>query len=329
MIKIIPVKRKEKTIGKYKLEASAARAIGRREEMEEIEEEEEEDYEPPEPTMKLSHAFLVVLLLHLIAVAGVFGFNQMKSRQMAMEKANQEKQIAGQEFKEVGQNGVGVNKGKLINEERESGPLVGEGVKEQQLVGVGGKVQPTSHTVVAGDTLTRIAGKYGVSVEELQRLNGLGSNSILRVGQVLRLPGMSKGSNEVDGVSKTAVASVTNGVGVAEPISGVIPPKQNSGVVSGKGDVSKAQTFQAIERRDEVVSRTNVEAVKPSGSNVENKGEAEGKYRIYEVVAGDNPYKIAKKYKVSYQELLRVNNIDDPRKLRIGQKLKIPEKTAE
>jgi LysM repeat protein len=47
----------------------------------------------------------------------------------------------------------------------------------------------------------------------------------------------------------------------------------------------------------------------------------------YVVAKGDNPVTIAKKFKVSYDDLLALNHIDDPRKLKIGQKLLIPEKT--
>ena len=46
--------------------------------------------------------------------------------------------------------------------------------------------------------------------------------------------------------------------------------------------------------------------------------------KTYTVVKGDNPVSIAKKHKVSESELLAVNHIDDPRKLKIGQKLIIP-----
>ena len=48
--------------------------------------------------------------------------------------------------------------------------------------------------------------------------------------------------------------------------------------------------------------------------------------KVYVVVKGDNPVTIAKKLKVSYDELLALNHIEDPRKLQIGQKLRIPEK---
>ena len=49
--------------------------------------------------------------------------------------------------------------------------------------------------------------------------------------------------------------------------------------------------------------------------------------KTYVVARGDNPVTIAKKFKVSYDELLALNHIDDPRKLRVGQKLVIPTKS--
>lgn len=50
--------------------------------------------------------------------------------------------------------------------------------------------------------------------------------------------------------------------------------------------------------------------------------------KTYVVAKGDNPVTIARKFKVSYDALLALNHIDDPRKLQIGQKLLIPAKTA-
>jgi nucleoid-associated protein YgaU len=46
--------------------------------------------------------------------------------------------------------------------------------------------------------------------------------------------------------------------------------------------------------------------------------------KTYIVKKGDNPVTIAKKLKVSYSDLIALNHIDDPHKLRIGQKLLIP-----
>ena len=50
--------------------------------------------------------------------------------------------------------------------------------------------------------------------------------------------------------------------------------------------------------------------------------------KVYVVAKGDNPVTIARKFKVSYDDLLALNHIDDPRKLKIGQKLLIPEKVS-
>jgi len=47
--------------------------------------------------------------------------------------------------------------------------------------------------------------------------------------------------------------------------------------------------------------------------------------KTYVVKKGDSPVGIAKKLKVSYNDLMTLNHIDDPHKLKIGQKLLIPE----
>jgi LysM repeat protein len=58
-----------------------------------------------------------------------------------------------------------------------------------------------------------------------------------------------------------------------------------------------------------------------SSSPAEAGGESA---KVYMVQKGDSPAGIAKKFKVSYADLLRTNNIEDPKKLQIGQKLVIP-----
>jgi LysM repeat protein len=50
--------------------------------------------------------------------------------------------------------------------------------------------------------------------------------------------------------------------------------------------------------------------------------------RVYTVVKGDNPVTIARHLKVSEADLLELNQITDPRKLQINQKLRIPAQTT-
>lgn len=66
-----------------------------------------------------------------------------------------------------------------------------------------GEVTPTTHTVVAGDTLSSIAAKYNTSVDELVSLNEL-----LKIGQVLKLPA-SESIKVGDWVVPTRLVSYT------------------------------------------------------------------------------------------------------------------------
>ena len=46
--------------------------------------------------------------------------------------------------------------------------------------------------------------------------------------------------------------------------------------------------------------------------------------KTYVVRKGESPYTIADKFKVDATALLKLNGIDDPKKLKIGQTLRIP-----
>lgn len=60
----------------------------------------------------------------------------------------------------------------------------------------------------------------------------------------------------------------------------------------------------------------------PAASGIKDSG------KTYTVVKGDNPVTIARRLKVSEADLLELNQITDPRKLQINQKLRIPEMHA-
>jgi LysM repeat protein len=113
-----------------------------------------DDYDSEgEPGMKLSQAFIVVLVLHILAVAGIYGFNKL-----------QEKPAVPTAKKEM------------------AAP-----VAPQTAAAVQAKPEavPQTYTVVAGDTLRRISSKFKTSIEAIEKANNLTSTSILKVGQVL------------------------------------------------------------------------------------------------------------------------------------------------
>jgi len=82
--------------------------------------------------------------------------------------------------------------------------------------------------------------------------------------------------------------------------------------------------------RDE--ARTSGLPSKPPAKDDREKSTGHGKVpassgKVYTVGKGDKPVTIAKKLKVSYDDLMALNHIEDPRKLQIGQKLLIPKTT--
>ena len=178
---------------KKKLRASTARRA--------IAVSDEADYEEmSEPNMKLSRALLIVLVLHVVAVAGIIAFNSIKSRQGAFPQRS------------------------------------------------------TSTGAVKNDA--------------------------------------------ADPASK--------------PQPG--PTTMNSAVAPAREEIKAALPVSKGPAKEETAKPALPVNAAPAGEN------------FYVVAKGDNPVKIAKKLKVSESELLAVNNIDDPRKLQIGQKLIVPTK---
>lgn len=67
------------------------------------------------------------------------------------------------------------------------------------------KVTQSKYTVAKGDTLSKIGKKFGVSVSQLKRANGLSSDT-LRAGTRLKIPGLSSTAS-TDVVTESATAS--------------------------------------------------------------------------------------------------------------------------
>jgi LysM repeat protein len=78
------------------------------------------------------------------------------------------------------------------------------------------------------------------------------------------------------------------------------------------------------EQKNQPVTTSSAAPQKSSSAKSPIKVADSGK--IYVVAKGDNPVSIAKKFKVSYDDLIALNHIEDPRKLKIGQKLLIPQR---
>ncbi|HEV2841339.1 MAG TPA: LysM domain-containing protein [Chthoniobacterales bacterium] len=124
--------------------------------------------------------------------------------------------------------------------------------------------------------------------------------------------------------------------GPRPPISSAIVPAKTAPVPSTKSEGPTVVTSTvASARSDEpkvaklpakpvVKEERKSDPAKPA----ETSSAKSDSPKTYVVAKGDNPVSIAKKLKISYDALMAVNQIDDPHKLKIGQKLIIPAKST-
>ena len=133
-------------------------------------------------------------------------------------------------------------------------------------------------------------------------------------------------------VHVVAVAGIIafNAIKTRQGSAAPAPARVGNPVNSALGSTIKAGASASPTRTEQKGSAKPV--AKDSGKidhpkQNENAKSAPGPAKVYVVAKGDNPVTIAKKFKVPYDDLIALNQIEDPRKLQIGQKLLIPSKT--
>ena len=216
-----------------------------------------DEHEVEEPNVKLSRAFIVVLLLHVVAVGGIFAFSALKDRQQAGGTASKGRLAGGRESFQA-------NAATTTNQ-NELTPAAN-----------------STHRVKPGETLATIAMANGLSPHDLELANNLKPGAVLTPGKDLVVP------------EKAALRPV--------PLN-----------VQKLVENPKAAT----------TPRTASNAAPDKSGAGPDKGTEEAS-RTYVVQRGDTPALIAKRLKVSAAELLKLNNIQDPRKLQVGQRLAVP-----
>ncbi|MFL6568161.1 MAG: LysM peptidoglycan-binding domain-containing protein [Chthoniobacterales bacterium] len=136
----------------------------------------EMDYEEmAEPNMKLSRALLIVLVLHVVAVAGIIAFNTIKSRQGAFPQTTTKATPAASASAkpEASASPAAVAKAPDATPARAL-PVTPEGAN--------------TYTVAKGDNPVKIAKKLKVSESELLAANHIDDPRKLQIGQKLIVP---------------------------------------------------------------------------------------------------------------------------------------------
>ena len=195
--------------------------------------------------------------------------------------------------------------------------------------------QQQEYRVVAGDTLSKIAAKFGVSSSLLQSFNKISNPNLIRIGQKILIPGVVVDQPE----PAPAPTPAPEPEPAPEPVAPAPAPQVEYRVQSGDtllriaykfGISTKAlQDFNSITNPNRIsigqllkiptsTTNTNVEQAAPE-PDPEPAVPA-----TYKVVAGDTLWGISRKLGVRSSELAELNGINNTNFIRVGQVLKIP-----
>ena len=183
------------------------------------------------------------------------------------------------------------------------------------------------HTVRKGETLGKIAKKYGVSAGEIARTNKLSSKHRLTIGQSLVIPVPSAA------VTRRAQKPTETVYAERAPKEKSAPTAENG---SQKYTVRAGDTFWDLAKKFGLTTSAIRQA---------NRMEAHDRLQIgqtlvipqaggtkpsrdggfwYTVRRGDTILRIATKFGVTIAQVLAFNSLDDPDEIHVGQKIRIP-----
>ena len=211
------------------------------------------------------------------------------------------------------------------------------------------------YVVRRGDSLWSISKKYGISVDELKRMNNLSSN-LLSVGQTLRVKGVPETNNEIYVVkSGDTLYGIASRFGVnvddlrrynnlsgnvlsigqqlfiptGQMVDDVIGTDYDTYVVKTDESLFSIASMYGISV-DELKRINNLgndvlfvgqQLLVPTGSDIVDSNITN--YVDYRIVSGDTLYSIANRYGVSVDELKSLNNLSN-NNLSVGQVIKVP-----
>jgi len=190
-----------------------------------------------------------------------------------------------------------------------------------------------AYTVKKGDSLWAISKRYNVSLNELYAANDLNKNSVLKIGQQIQIP-VEGGTATVTTVAADAyqpsdynMATDTYTVKGGDNLS-KIAVKYNTSVRALKAANNKTSDLIRVGEKlmVPVAGTTGGSATVTAPAPVaviEQPASAISADGTHIVKAGEYPATIARQYGMTTSELLAINGITDPRKMQIGQKLKV------
>jgi LysM repeat protein len=171
-----------------------------------------------------------------------------------------------------------------------------------QVLTISGKasstISVTEYTIKSGDTLSKIAAAYGVTVQALAASNNIFNLNNISVGQVLTIPGKA-----------SSTASVTEYT-------------IKSGDTLSKIAAACGVTVQALAASNNISNLNNISVGQVL--TIPGKASSTTSGTKYTIKSGNTLSKIAAAYGVTVQALAASNNISNLNNISVGQVLMIP-----
>lgn len=183
------------------------------------------------------------------------------------------------------------------------------------------RLQWQSYTVSSGDTLGKIASQYKTSVDAIIRLNKLSGNTI-RIGQQLLIPMSAKAADKYELSQLNRIAKAQGRSGGSIKTDYIVKTGDTLWDISRehKVTVTELAKWNGMVQRDPLKPGQKLVIWHDSASNPSTAITRTVRYKVRK---GDSLARIAQRFSVSVDEIVKWNNINTERYLQPGQQLKL------
>ncbi len=191
----------------------------------------------------------------------------------------------------------------------------------------------TIHVVQRGETLFRIARQYEVTVNDLARMNALVNPSNIKVGQRLLIPGSDSAEPMAPSTHRVQPGETLRSIANFYNLS--IDTLITVNELTNPNTIFVGQVLQIATEESTAVDAENVTAlptVAPTGEPAtadpqvaSSSTESDNAETLVHIVQrGETLFRIATRYGMTVNDLVRANSIGDPTRIYSGQRLVIP-----
>ena len=242
------------------------------------------------PNLGIARALVVILIIHVVAIAGIFAHSKWFEKDTAVAK-----------------DAMVIEPARPLRDAGESLPKIDKTDEPYQ--------------PKAGESYASIARDKGVTEQELREAN---NNVEIRPSRILRIP-----QRTIVALEPEELAGARNGSVVLENNADAMPNEEAAPAPTpvAVNDIrTEAPMVETAAAANGTVFKPRVRreaSTQPSAAPATQQG-LPAATRKYTVKSGDTFYKIAKTYKTTPDVVMKTNGISDPRKLKVGMQLMVP-----